>query len=99
MAVRLLESRRERRLLVTLGRGRERVEPLERLDEDLGAEDGEARRELPRGLLRADRCRGREEDRPRVHALVHLEGRETGHRLATHDRPLDRRRAAVARQE
>src|SRR5204863_7572426 len=51
VAVGLLESWRERRLLVALGRGREGVEPLERLDEDLGAEDGKARRELPRGLL------------------------------------------------
>ena len=57
MAVGLLESWRERRRVVALRRRRERVEARQRVHEEPGAERREARGQLARGLLLADRRR------------------------------------------
>ena len=99
MAVGALQSRREGRVLVALRSGRQRVELGERVHENVGAEHGEPRRQLARRLLRADRHRRRAQHGPGVHALVHLERGDARDGLAAHDRPLDRRGAAVARQQ
>ena len=94
-----LESWRQGRVLVALWPRRQRVEPRERVDQDLGAERGEPDAQVSSGFFGADRRRRREQHRARVHARVHLERRDPGHGLAAHDRPLDRRGAAVARQQ
>ena len=98
----LLEDRRERGPRVVLGRGRERAprEPVERLQQDLRPQAGQPRLELRRRLLGTDRRRrGRAGSGP-VSSPSSISIVVTPvSRLAVHDRPVDGRRAAVARQQ
>ena len=98
-AVLLLESRRQRRRRMVLGRGGERVEPIEGVEQHAGAEVGQPRADLTRGLLEADGRRLLEKDVARVHAWIHLERGDAGLGLAADDGPGDGRGPAIARQE
>src|SRR5207247_11160079 len=76
VAVGAPEPRRERRALWGLGLGRQLVETLARLDDHVGAERGQPTRQRAGGLLGVDPAGLRQERRPGVHALVHLERRD-----------------------
>ena len=82
-----------------VGRTLPSARPRERLEQQLGAESREARLQLGRGLLGADRRGAREQDRAGVEPVVDQHGGDARLRLAVDDRPLDRRRAAVAGQQ
>ena len=82
-----------------LRRRRDRVEAVERAQQDARAEISHPRAELARGLIGADGERFLEQHVARVHARIHLEGRDARLRLAADDGPRDGRRAAIARQE
>ena len=95
----LAEPRRERRGAGVLRARREGVQTVQRLEEHLGAERGQAPGELAGRLFGADRGRPLEEHRARVHPGIHLEGGDPRLALAAHDGPRDRRRAPVAREQ
>ena len=84
----VVRLRRELRLVL-----REHV--AQKLRRDLGR----ARVDRAGVVLRPDRERALRRDRPRVERLDRLVDRHAGLRVAGHDRPLDRRRPAPARQE
>jgi hypothetical protein len=84
---------------VSLRRRRQAVEPRQRVDQDVGSERREPCRQISGGFLRADHRRCGQENRARVHSRVHLKRGDPGHGLAAHDGPLDRRGAAIARQQ
>src|SRR6185437_17021126 len=95
-AVLLLEPRGEGRLRGVLGHAGQRVDLLERAQQESPADGGEAHRELARGLLETDRCRLAQEHAARIHARIHLERGDAGLGLAADYGPRDRRGAAVA---
>ena len=72
---------------------------LQRAHEQFAAQGGEARLEDLGGFLRADGRRFGKEQRPGIEPLVDEHRRHTGLGLAVDDRPLHRRRAAIAGKE
>ena len=87
------------RVVLRRGRERARIEPLQRLDEQRGAQLGEARAEGHRGVRRADR-RGRlQQHVAGIEAGIDAHRGHAGRGLAVRDRPLDRRRATILWQQ
>ena len=81
------------------GRGVSASSCVERAHHHARADHAEPRRELAR-RLRGAYGRGLGEERvARVHAGIHLEGRDAGLGLAADDGPRDGRGAAIARQD
>ena len=71
----------------------------ERLDDEVGADEGEPLREIDGRLVRADRRRASQEHRAGIETGVHEHRGDAGLGLSFGDRPLDRRGAAVLRQQ
>jgi len=76
-----------------------RLGGLERFDQELAAQPREPRRERAAGVVEVDRLGALERARPAVEPLGQLDDRHTGVRVARHQRALDRRGAAPARQQ
>jgi hypothetical protein len=81
------------------GRDGARRELGDRVDQGGGAQRRQSREQLAGGLGRADRRRPGQEDRAGVHADVELHDGHASLGATVEDRPLDRRSAAVGRQE
>ncbi len=75
------------------------VESQKRLGDKFRADGAHARGQFRRGFVRADFDFAAQERRPGIHARIDLHGGEPGEGFAVGDGPVDRRGAAITRQQ